>query len=65
MTVAFEYLGDDEREIPAARVIVKPGGVFEVEDPDVAKGLEAQVGLYKKVPLKAVPKTTTKVEETI
>lgn len=63
MAKAFKYLGDNEREIPLARLVVKPGGTFEVDDPEIAKGLEEQTDLYEKVPLKEVPKTTSKVEE--
>ncbi len=37
----FKYVGDDERDIPDARAIVKPGDTFEVTD-EVAKGLEGQ-----------------------
>lgn len=47
MSVSFKYVGDDEREIPSARLIVKPGDTFEV-DPEVAKGLEGQ-DQYEKV----------------
>ncbi len=39
--VTFKYVGDDEREIPAARVVVKPGDTFEA-DGDVAAGLDGQ-----------------------
>jgi hypothetical protein len=56
MSVAFEYVGDDEREIPDARLIVKPGDIFEV-DADLAKGLEGQTSLYKKATAK--PKAPT------
>lgn len=63
MTRAFRYKGSDEVEIPMARVVVAPGGVFEVDDPLVADGLEVQTDLYEKVPLTKVPKTTEKVEE--
>ena len=49
----FKYLGDDEREIPAARLIVKPGEVFTVDDSDAAKGLQGQTDLYEKVTAKA------------
>ena len=38
----FRYSGDDEIEIPSARVIVKPGDTFEVEDDDIAAGLAGQ-----------------------
>lgn len=60
---SFKYLGNDEREIPSLHLIVQPGGTFEVEDPAIADGLEGQTDLFEKVPAKAVPKTTTKVEE--
>ncbi len=43
----FKYVGDDEREIPAARLIVQPGDTFEV-DGDIAAGLEGQ-SLFQKV----------------
>jgi hypothetical protein len=49
---SFEYTGDDEREIPLARLIVKPGDTFEVSD-ELAAGLEGQTH-FKKVK----PKTT-------
>jgi hypothetical protein len=47
MTHTFKYVGDDEREIPAARLIVKPGDTFEVTG-DVAAGLEGQ-DMFEKV----------------
>jgi hypothetical protein len=50
----FKYVGDDEREIPAARLIVKPGDTFEVEG-DIAKGLEGQ-DAFEKVQNKTAPK---------
>ncbi len=37
----FKYVGDDEREIPAARLILQPGEEFEIDD-ELAKGLEGQ-----------------------
>jgi hypothetical protein len=46
MPVMFKYVGDDEREIPDARIIVKPGDTFEVSD-EIAKGLDGQ-SLYEK-----------------
>lgn len=55
MPVSFKYTGDDEREIPACRVIVKPGDVFDVDDPEVAKGLEGQ-DMFEKVTQKAAAK---------
>lgn len=42
----YRYVGDDEREIPAARLIVKPGDTFEVDD-ETAKGLDGQ-SLFEK-----------------
>jgi hypothetical protein len=50
----FKYVGDDEREIPVARVIVKPGDTFEV-DADVAKGLQGQ-DMFEKVTKSTAPK---------
>ena len=50
----FKYVGDDEREIPAARVVVKPGDTFEVSD-DIAKGLEGQ-DMFEKVKKSTAPK---------
>ena len=47
MPVRFKYVGDAEREIPSARLVVKPGDEFEVAD-EVAKGLEGQ-SLYEPV----------------
>lgn len=51
----FKYTGDDDREIPAARLIVKPGDTFEVTG-DIAKGLEGQ-DLFEKV-TKSAPKAS-------
>ncbi len=56
-TQSYTYDGDDEREIPDARLIVKPGDTFEITDPAVAKGLDGQPA-FKKVTAKA-PKTET------
>lgn len=49
--VSFKYVGLDELEIPAARMVVKPGDTFDVVD-DVAAGLVGQ-DIFEKV-------TTTK-----
>lgn len=65
MSQSFKYKGDDERDIPAAGIVVKPGGTFEIEDQDVADGLAGQTDLFEKVPAKTVPKTTSKVEEKV
>ena len=59
MKASFKYVGDDEREIPVARLIVKPGEVFEVED-DIAKGLEGQ-DMFEKV--KAKPAKSASADE--
>lgn len=62
---SFKYVGDGEREIPDARVIVKKGDVFDVDDPEIAKGLEVQSDLYEKVPQKEAAKVpdSKKAEE--
>lgn len=44
---SFKYVGDDERKIDAACVVVKPGDIFEVSD-DIAAGLDGQ-DIYEKV----------------
>jgi hypothetical protein len=64
MPVSFKYTGDDEREIPACRVIVKPGDVFDVDDPEVAKGFDGQ-DMFEKVTQKVAAKLpdTAKAEE--
>lgn len=55
----FRYVGDDEREVPALRLVVKPGDTFEVDD-DAAKGLAGQ-SLYEPVDAaKAAAKTAPK-----
>lgn len=46
MLVSFKYVGDGEREIPAAAITVKPGETFEV-DGEIAKGLEGQESFEK------------------
>lgn len=55
----FRYVGDDEREIPALRLVVEPGDEFEVDD-EVAKGFAGQ-SLYEPVDAaKATAKTAPK-----
>ena len=67
MTRSFKYTGDGEREIPDARVIVKKGDVFDVDDPAVADGLEGQTDLFEKVPQKEAAKVpdSKKAEEKV
>lgn len=43
----FKYVGDDDREIDQACVVVKPGDTFEVSD-EIAAGFEGQ-DIYEKV----------------
>ena len=62
MSVAFEYVGDDEREIPDARLTVNPGEVFEVDE-ELAKGLEGQPSLYKRAKAKPAAKTAKEGDE--
>jgi len=47
MSVRLRYVGNDEREIPAARVIVNPGDEFKVGD-EIAAGLDGQP-MFEKV----------------
>ncbi len=46
MPVTFKYVGNDERDIPVARLVVQPGDTFEVSD-ELAAGLEGQ-SLFEK-----------------
>lgn len=51
----YRYVGDDEREIPMARLIVKPGDTFEA-DGEIAAGLEGQSIFEKVVKAKTAPR---------
>jgi hypothetical protein len=54
MTDSWKFNGDvgEEREIPALRLTVKTGDVFQVEDAEVSKGLQGQTA-FEKVKAKA------------
>lgn len=49
---SFKYVGNDELEIPTARLIVNTGDTFEVDD-DLAAGLEGQPQFEKAKPTKS------------
>lgn len=38
----WQYNGPDERDVPVLGLVVAPGDVIEVHEPDVSDGLEGQ-----------------------